>query len=49
MSLMHQSLGQLSKALDISKEKALTMLSLMGIDSIDYDFADDMKSMESFL
>lgn len=43
------SLGQLCKALDIHKEKALKMLALMGADSIDYDFADDMKHMDSFL
>jgi len=43
------SLGQLSKALEISKEKALKILALMGADSIDYDFSDDMKHMDSFL
>jgi len=45
----HLSLGQLCKTLEIDKQQALKMLSLMGIDSIDYDFADDMKNMESFL
>jgi len=43
------SLGQLCNALDIGKEKALKMLALMGADSIDYDFAGDMKHMDSFL
>jgi len=43
------SLGQLSSSLDISKEKAMKMLSLMGIDVISYDFSDDMKNMDSFL
>jgi predicted HTH domain antitoxin len=43
------SLGQLSNALDLRKEKALKMLALMEIDSIDYDFSDDMKSIDSFL
>ncbi len=43
------SLGQLSKALEIDKKKLLKMLALMGMDSIDYDFADDMKYMSSFL
>ncbi len=43
------SLGQLAQALNIKKQKALKMLSLMGVDSIDYDFADDMKFMDSFL
>lgn len=42
------SLGQLSKTLEISKEKTLKMLSLMGIDSISYDFSDDMKFIENF-
>ena len=43
------SLGQLAQSLNIKKPKALKMLSLMGIDSIDYDFADDMKFMDSFV
>ncbi|HIO93254.1 MAG TPA: type II toxin-antitoxin system Phd/YefM family antitoxin [Leucothrix mucor] len=43
------SLGQLAQSLNIKKQKALKMLSLMGIDSIDYDFADDMKFMDSFV
>ena len=42
------SMGQLSKALNQSKEKSLKMLSLMGVDAIDYDFEDDMKFMDSF-
>lgn len=42
------SLGQLSKALDISKKKLLKMLPLMGLDSIDYNFEDDMKFMDRF-
>lgn len=43
------SLGQFSNSLDISKEKAMKMLSLMGIDVVSYDFGDDMKNMDSFL
>jgi predicted HTH domain antitoxin len=43
------SLGQFAKALDKSHEEAMKLLSLMGIDIIDYDFEDDMKSMDSFL
>jgi predicted HTH domain antitoxin len=43
------SLGQLSKALNMSSEKAMKVLSLMGIDVVDYDFEDDMKFMDSFL
>ena len=42
------SLGQLSTTLKISKEKTLKMLSLMGVDSIDYDFSDDMKFIDNF-
>jgi len=43
------SLGQLSKSLNLNKIKSMKMLSLMGIDVIDYDFEDDMKFMDSFL
>lgn len=43
------SLGQLSKALDISKQKAMHLLSMMGIDIVDYDFKDDLKSLDNFL
>ncbi len=43
------SLGQLAKALDISKQKAMHLLSLMGIDIVDYDFKDDLKTLDSFL
>jgi predicted HTH domain antitoxin len=43
------SLGQLSKSLDISKQKAMNLLSMMGIDIIDYDFEDDIKNLNNFL
>lgn len=43
------SLGQVAKALDLPKEKTMKMLSTLGLDVIEYDFADDMKSMDSFL
>ncbi len=43
------SLGQLSKALDMNQKRVLKLLSLMGIDVVDYDFEDDMKFMDSFL
>jgi len=43
------SLGQLSKALDISKREMMKMLSLWGIDVIDYDFKDELKDLDSFL
>ena len=43
------SLGQLSTSLNISKKETMKVLSLMGIDIIDYDFKDDMKDMDNFL
>lgn len=43
------SLGQLSKALNISKRDTMKMLSLLGIDVIDYDFKDELKDLDSFL
>ncbi len=43
------SLGQLSKSLNITNKKALHILSLMGIDVIDYDFKDDLKGLDTFL
>lgn len=43
------SLGQFCKALGISKKKAMKMLSLMNIDVIDYDFNDDLKTINNLL
>jgi len=43
------SLGQFAKALNKSHEEAMKLLSLMGVDVIDYDFEDDMKFMDNFL
>ena len=43
------SLGQLSKALNTSKKDTMKMLSLMGIDVIDYNFKDELKDLDSFL
>jgi len=43
------SLGQLSKALNISKRETMKLLSLSGIDIIDYDFMDELKDLDSFL
>lgn len=42
------SLGQFAEALDISKEKAMKLLSSMGIDVIDYDFYEDLQILENF-
>ena len=43
------SLGQLAEALDISKEKAMKLLSSMGVDVIDYDFDEDLQTVEKLL
>ena len=43
------SLGQFSKALSLTKKKAMNILSLMGISIVDYDFDDDLKSLNDFL
>ena len=43
------SLGQLSKVLNLSKKETMKMLSLSGIDVIDYDFKDELKDLDSFL
>ncbi len=43
------SLGQVSKALSLSKEKTMKMLSAMGADIIAYDFDDDLSEIESLL
>ena len=43
------SLGQLAKALDISKQKAMHLLSMMGINSLEYEFEDDLKNLDKFL
>ena len=43
------SLGQLSQALNMSKRETMKMLSLSGIDVIDYDFKDELKDLDSFL
>ena len=43
------SLGQLAKNLNISKQKAMHLLSMMGIDCVEYDFKDDMQSLSKFL
>ncbi len=43
------SLGQLSKALNISKQETMKLLSLSGINVIDYDFTEEIKNLDSFL
>lgn len=41
------SLGQFSKAMNLSGEAAMNLLSLMGIDVIDYDFNDDLAALDA--
>jgi len=43
------SMGQFANALKLNHEEAMKLLSMMGVDIIDYDFEDDMKFMDSFL
>ena len=40
--------SQLARALDISKKRALNMLSFMGIDVLDYDFSDELNTLNEF-
>jgi predicted HTH domain antitoxin len=40
------SLGQLASALEMSKRDAMKMLSLQGINVIDYDFDEDLALAE---
>lgn len=42
------SIGQLSKALDTATENTMQMLSMMGIDVIEYDFKDDLAALDAF-
>jgi len=43
------SLGQLSKALELSKRETMKMLSLSSVNVIDYDFKDELGDLDSFL
>ena len=43
------SLGQLAKNLNISKQKAMHLLGMMGIDCIEYDFKDDLQTLNKLL
>jgi len=36
------SLGQFCEAVEVSKESGMKILSLMGVDVIDYDFKDEL-------
>ena len=39
---------QLSRALGSSTEDTMQMLSMMGINVIDYDFKEDLSAMDAF-
>ena len=39
------SLGQVSKSMGLSKKETMKTLSLMGVDVIDYDFGDDIQTI----
>ncbi len=43
------SIGQLSQALNVSKMKTMKLLSLSGVDVIDYDFKDELEDLDTFL
>jgi len=43
------SLGQLSKALNLSYSDTMEMLGLLGIEVIDYDLNDDINTLEKLL
>jgi len=43
------SLGQLSKALNLSKKETMKLLSLSQIDVIDYDFMEELEDLDTFL
>jgi predicted HTH domain antitoxin len=43
------SLGQFAKGINLSKDKAMKLLSIMGIDVIVYDFNDDLKTIDNLL
>ena len=42
------SLGQLSKALKISSRESMKILSLLGVDIIDYDLDEELQNLDSF-
>ena len=43
------SLGELAKALNMSKEEVLKFLSTLGVDIVDYDFNEDLETIKEFL
>ena len=43
------TLGEIAKALNMSKEEIMKFLSALGIDIIDYDFNEDLETIKDFL
>jgi len=43
------SLGELAKAINMSKEETLKFLSTLGVDIVDYDFNEDLETIKEFL
>ena len=43
------SLGELAKALGMSKEEVMKFLSVMGVDVIDYDFYEDLATIKEIV
>ena len=43
------SLGELAKALGMSKEEVMKFLSVMGVDVIDYDFKEDLAAIKEIV
>ena len=41
-------LGELAKSLNMTKKEAMKFLSSLGVDVIDYDFEDDLKTAKKF-
>lgn len=40
------SMGQFRKAMQLSQDEAMRLLSMMGVDVIDYDFNDDLSLLD---
>ena len=43
------SLGQLASSLGIGRREAMRMLSLLGIDVVDYDFEEERSTLDELL
>ncbi|BCD67164.1 UPF0175 family protein [Nitratiruptor sp. YY09-18] len=43
------SLGEVAKALDISKKEAMKLLSINGKNVIDYDFKEDLENLKDIV